>query len=89
MSINIILKTDRFEIVNFIIFLFIMHVQVYPALLLKYFSGDEIHENSRTHLDRLQNKCTICKGVENNTNFGQIYMAYKRNWIKHINRMPR
>jgi len=24
------------------------------------------------HLDRLQNKCTNCKGVKNNTNFGQI-----------------
>jgi hypothetical protein len=22
--------------------------------------------------DRLQNKCTNCKGVKNNTNFGQI-----------------
>ena len=36
-------------------------------------SRDEIHEkNSRIHLDRLQNKYTNCKGVKNNTNFGQI-----------------
>ena len=36
-------------------------------------SRDEIHEkNSRIHLDRLQNKCKNCKGVKNNTNFGQI-----------------
>ena len=34
---------------------------------------DEIQEkNSRIHLDRLQNKYTNCKGVKNNTNFGQI-----------------
>ena len=33
--------------------------------------------------DRLQNKCTNCKGVKNNTNFGQI------TGIQHINRMPR
>jgi hypothetical protein len=24
------------------------------------------------YFDRLQNKCTNCKGVKNNTNFGQI-----------------
>ena len=36
-------------------------------------SRDEIHENnSRIHLDRLENKCTICKGFKNNINFGQI-----------------
>jgi len=34
---------------------------------------NEIHEkNSRIHMDRLQNKCTNCKGAKNNTNFGQI-----------------
>jgi len=34
---------------------------------------DKIHEkNSRINLDRLQNKYTNCKGVKNNTNFGQI-----------------
>ena len=34
---------------------------------------DEMNEkNSRIHLDRLQNKCTNCKGAKNNTNFGQI-----------------
>jgi hypothetical protein len=32
-----------------------------------------MHEKkSRVHLDRLQNKCTNCKGVKNNTNFGKI-----------------
>ena len=36
-------------------------------------SKDVIREkNSRTHFDRLQNECTNCKGVKNNTNFGQI-----------------
>jgi len=35
-------------------------------------SRDEIHENSRIHLDRLQNKYTNFKGIKNNTNFGQI-----------------
>ena len=29
-------------------------------------------KNSRIHLNRLQNKCTNCKGVKNNTKFGQI-----------------
>jgi hypothetical protein len=29
-------------------------------------------ENSRIHWDRLQNKYTNCKGVKNNSNFGQI-----------------
>jgi len=34
---------------------------------------NEIHEkNSRINLDSLQNKRTHCKGVKNNTNFGQI-----------------
>jgi len=34
---------------------------------------NEIHgKKSRINLDRLQNKCTNCKGVQNNTNFGQI-----------------
>jgi hypothetical protein len=41
-------------------------------LSLRFASRDEIHENSRIHLDRLKNKCTNCKGVKNNTNFGQI-----------------
>ena len=36
-------------------------------------SRDEICENnSRIHLDRLQNELTNYKGVKNNTNFGQI-----------------
>ena len=29
-------------------------------------------KNDRIHLDRLQNKCTNCKGTKNNTNFGKI-----------------
>jgi len=32
----------------------------------------KFEKNSRIHLDRLQNKCTNCKGVKNNTNFVQI-----------------
>ena len=36
-------------------------------------SRDEIYENnSRIHLDRLQNKYTNCKRVKNNIKFGQI-----------------
>ena len=32
-----------------------------------------MHEkNSGIYLDRLQNKCTNCKGAKNNTNVGQI-----------------
>ena len=30
-------------------------------------SRDEIYENSRIHLDSLQNKFTHCKGIRNNT----------------------
>jgi hypothetical protein len=38
-----------------------------------YSERDEIHEkNGRMNFDRLQNKFTNCKGVKNNTNFGQI-----------------
>jgi len=29
-------------------------------------------ETDLVHLDRFQNKCTNCKGVKNNINFGQI-----------------
>jgi hypothetical protein len=32
---------------------------------------------------RLQSKYTNCKGVKNNTNFGQI-LEYKRSWIQHV-----
>jgi malate/lactate dehydrogenase len=36
-------------------------------------SRDEIHEkNSRIHSDRLKNKYANCKGIKNNTNFGNI-----------------
>jgi hypothetical protein len=36
-------------------------------------SRDEMHEkNSRIHLDKLLNKYTNCKGIKNNTDFGQI-----------------
>ena len=40
------------------------------------------------NLDRLQNKCTNCKGVQNATSFGQL-LEYNRRWIQHANRMPR
>ena len=37
------------------------------------------HENNgRIHLDRLQNKRTIWKGVKNNTNFEQITGIVKK-----------
>jgi len=36
------------------------------AAVMKYM------KNSRIHLDRSQNKYTNCKGIKNNTNFGQI-----------------
>ena len=39
-------------------------------------------------MDWLQNKCTNCKGIKNNTNFGKL-LEYKRNWVQHVNRMPR
>jgi hypothetical protein len=35
-------------------------------------SAAEMKYVSRIHLDRLQNKCTNCKGVKNDSNFGQI-----------------
>jgi len=40
---------------------------------------------------RLQNKCTNCKGVKNDTDFGQITGIQEKldNWITHVNRMPR
>jgi len=42
-------------------------------MMRKMMMMNEMHEkNSRIHLDRLQNKCTNCKVVKNNTNFGQI-----------------
>jgi len=31
-----------------------------------------MRRTSRYTWDRLQNKCTNCKGAKNNTNFGQI-----------------
>jgi len=31
-----------------------------------------MRRTARYTWDRLQNKCTNCKGVKNNTNFGQI-----------------
>jgi len=31
-----------------------------------------MYENSRIHLDSLQNKYTSYKGIKNNTTFGQI-----------------
>ena len=48
-------------------------VHHYPLYQKNNSSRDEIHEkNSRIHLDWLQNKCTNCKGIKNNTNFRQI-----------------
>jgi hypothetical protein len=38
-------------------------------------SRDEVHvheKNSRIKLEKSQNKYTNCKGVKNNSNFGQI-----------------
>ena len=43
--------------------------------LLKQVTPAEMEYMRRTaeySWDRLQNKCTNCKGVKNNTNFGQI-----------------
>jgi hypothetical protein len=34
-------------------------------------SRDEIHENSRIHLDRSWNKYRDCKGIKQNPSFGQ------------------
>jgi len=42
--------------------------------LCKYVCSSEIHEkNSRVHLDKLQNKCTNCKGVKNKHQFWTNY----------------
>jgi DNA modification methylase len=52
-------------------------------------SRDEIYEkNSRIHLDRSQNKYRDCKGIKYNQILDKI-QDYKRNWIKHVNQMPR
>jgi len=52
-------------------------------------SRDEIHEkNRRIHLDRLQNKYTKCKGIKKTPILDKL-LEYKRNWIQHVNRMPR
>jgi hypothetical protein len=40
--------------------------------LLKQGMLEEYEKNSRIHLGILQNKHTNCKGVKNNSNFGQI-----------------
>jgi len=40
------------------------------------------------HLDRLQNKCTIAKELKI-TSVSVKLLEYKRNWIQHVNRMPR
>ena len=34
------------------------------------------------------NKYTNCRGIKNNTNLDKL-LEYKRNWIQHVNRMPR
>jgi hypothetical protein len=47
-----------------------------------------IYENSRIHLDRLQNKYTNYKGIKI-TPIQDKLLECKRNWIQHVNRMPR
>jgi hypothetical protein len=32
---------------------------------------------------------TNCKRIKNNTNLGEKLLKYKRNWIQHVNRIPR
>jgi hypothetical protein len=39
-------------------------------------------------LDRLQNKCTKCKGVKITPILDKL-LEYKRSWIQHVNRKPR
>jgi len=52
-------------------------------------SIDEIHEKkSRIDLDRLQNKYTIAKELKITPILDKL-LEYKRNWIQHVNRMPR
>jgi hypothetical protein len=43
------------------------------------------------HLDRLQNKCTNCKGVKKITPILDKLLEYRRNWIQHVprNRLSR
>jgi len=38
--------------------------------------------------DRLQNKCTNCKGPKSKTILDRL-LEYKRRWIQQVNRMPR
>jgi len=52
-----------------------MMMMMMMIMIMEYDNSSryEMHEkNSRIHLDRLQNKCTNCKGAKNNINFGQI-----------------
>ena len=39
-------------------------------------------------MDRLQNKYTNYKGIKTTTISDKL-LEYKRNWIQHVNRMPR
>ena len=38
--------------------------------------------------ERLQNKCTNCKGFKNTPILDKL-LEYKRSWIQHVNTMPR
>jgi len=38
--------------------------------------------------DRLQNKCTNCKGAKITPILDKL-LEYKRSWTQHVNRMPR
>ena len=46
------------------------------------------HKIKFLYMFRVQNKCTNCKEIKNNTNLNKL-LQYKRNWIQHVNRMPR
>ena len=39
-------------------------------------------------MDRLQNKCTNCKELEITLILDKL-LEYKKDWIQHVNRMPR
>jgi hypothetical protein len=52
-------------------------------------SRDEIYEKSSgIHMVRLQNKYTNYKGIKITPILDKL-LEYKRNWIQHVNRMPR
>jgi hypothetical protein len=47
-----------------------------------------MRRESRIHLDRIQNKHTITKEIKITPILDRL-LEYKRNWMQHVNRIPR